>query len=101
FRLLQETEIPGFTETTRHIADAQRTGKPERVQKARTAAELRDALLAPGQMILFFTRGLRERLLRFRIARSKRLPLIERLRTNFSAVIHTHQRGGQFTFFSV
>src|SRR4026207_1217605 len=51
-RLGEEGEVPAVAERAGDRADRERAGVPERVEKTGRAAELADALGAPGEVIL-------------------------------------------------
>ncbi len=90
----EEGEIPPVAEQAGGRADGERSRVPQRIQQARPAAELADALGAPCEVVLFLACCLLQGLARLRLPRSKRLPLIKRLRANLTDVVHPHQGCG-------
>src|SRR5262245_56466253 len=58
----EEGEIPAVPQRAGGGADGERSRVPERIEQARPAAELADALGAPREMVLLLARGLLERL---------------------------------------
>src|SRR5262245_9632070 len=88
----EEREIPPVAKRARGCPDREGTGVPERIEQARAAAQLADALRAPRQMILFLARRLLERLARRRIASRERLSLVQRLRAHLADMVDPHQR---------
>ena len=90
----EESEIPAVAERAGESADRERPRVPERIQDARPAAELADALRAPGEMVLLLARRLLERGASLRIAGGQRLALVERLRADLADMVDAHQRSG-------
>src|SRR6266581_5885789 len=89
-RLGEESQTPGVSEPARDIPDGKRTRIPQRIERARAAPELADALRAPSEVIGFLARGGGERRLDVPARGRQRLPLVERLRADFAAVVHSH-----------
>src|SRR5436190_16193557 len=83
----EERQVPAVAERASERADGERARVPQRIQQARSAAELADTLRAPGEMVFFFARGLLERRARVRIARRQRLALVERLRADLTDMV--------------
>jgi hypothetical protein len=71
--------------------DGERTEIPQRCQPAGSAAELFDARTAPGEMIAFLLSCSQQRIALSRITRKHGLTPVERLRSYFTAMVHTHQ----------
>src|SRR5713226_338012 len=86
----EEREIPLVAEGAGQGSDGERSGIPERVQQARPAAELADALGAPGEMVFLLARRLLERSPRRRVPRREALALVEGLRAHLADVINAH-----------
>ena len=57
----EEREIPAVAQRAGRGADRERARVPQRIEQARPAAELADALGAPGEMVLLLARRLLQR----------------------------------------
>ena len=66
----EEGEVPAVAERAGDSADRERAGVPERIEQARPAAELADALGAPREMVLLLARRLLERCARAAASRA-------------------------------
>ena len=93
FGLRQKPEVPFVAGNAGDGAQGEGTCIKQRIQYALRGAQFRDATLGPREVFGFFARGVFQRVFRRRIARGKRLPLIQGLRTDFASMIHAHQRG--------
>jgi len=93
FGLGQKAQVPARAEPARGIAQGERSGVPERIEQARAPFQLAHALRAPGEVILFLARRARQRRAVGLGARGERLPPVERLRADFSNMVHPHQGG--------
>ena len=58
----EEGEVPAVAQRAGGRADGERAGVPERIEQARPAAELADALGAPGEVVLLLARRALQRL---------------------------------------
>src|SRR6266516_5000338 len=86
----EESQIPSVSEPARDVPDGERTRIPQRIERARAAPELSNALRAPSEVIGFLARGGGERSLDVPVRGCQRLSLVERLSTDFAAVVHSH-----------
>ena len=73
--------------------------RPERVERARSAAELANALGAPCEVVALFAGGGFQQIASRRVAREQGLPAVQRLRGDLAGVIHAHQGRALATFF--
>lgn len=71
------------------------SGVPERVEQAPSAVQFSNSLCTPGEMILFFRRGLEKVIPRTCGTSHHRLAAVERLRRDFSRVVDTHKRAAR------
>ena len=94
FGLGKESEIPAIAQRAGGRAHGEGSRVPERIEQARPAAELLDALGAPGEVVLLFQRRLLQRQPVAGLARGQRLALVERLGADLADVVDAHQRRG-------
>lgn len=92
--LFDETERPAIAEGTAGGAHDVRARIPQRTQPARARAELAESLLAPGQVIEFFLGCVADLGLDVRVARDRRVSLVQSLGGHFAGVIDAHQARG-------
>ncbi len=88
----QESHAPAIPEQTGYNSKRERTRVKERRKSTCVPTQFAQALPAPGQVVLFLSRGLLQQLACFCRTRDHRLALIEGLRANLSSMVHAHQR---------
>ena len=79
-------------------ADTEGQAIEEGVEHAGMAAELADALFAPGQVVDLLVGRLFHRFAHTRQARSQRLALVERLGTDLAGMVDAHEAGHVASF---
>ncbi len=99
FGLFNKTEIQPVASQTGHSADCERTGEPDRVQAAWSVVKFTQSLFTPEQVVAFLARGTKQRLPRLGLAGEYCLTDVERLGTDLSSVINTHECSRQSPFF--
>src|SRR5258708_40038438 len=87
----EKSEIHAIAESSGAPAERERSRVPERIEQARAAPELADALRAPGEVVALLLGRALQRFARAAFARGEGLALVQRLRANFPDVVHPHQ----------
>src|SRR5205807_7778281 len=90
----EESHAPPIAREPRQHAQSERSGVPQRIEKARARVELVEPIAAPGEVIALFGGGRMQRAAHVRIARDHRLPAVKRLRADLAGVVDAHEARG-------
>jgi len=95
----QESQIPPVSRHASQDTKRQRPPVPKGVEQTFPPTQFRNSLLGPSQVLGFFISRAVQSIPDKRVARRERLPLVERLSTNFATVIDAHQTERMPLFF--
>src|SRR4051812_44218350 len=92
--LADEPETHAVAEGRSHGADGERARVPQWIEEARSRLQLRQAGLAPGEMVSFLTSRLHQHHAGRFGSGDEGLAVIEGLRGHLAGVVHSHEGAG-------